>query len=95
MTQRLILFSAFLVFGILKSNAQTPRSVQIEKIAKQADGSALKILACDNQFAGTLNSVSPVTAQSNDVDLDTMYLCFGDEVLLNHNHDADLTDDPT
>ncbi len=44
-------------------------------------------------FAGTV-SLGNITAQSNDIDLDTMYFCFGDMVEILHNGDANLSGDP-
>jgi len=32
--------------------------------------------------------------QSNDLALDTIYLCFGDSIFINHNNDSDLSGDP-
>jgi gliding motility-associated-like protein len=69
---------------------QSPQSIL-------SDGSAnLSGAACppgQENFAGTV-SIGPVTGQSNDIDLDTMYLCLGDEVQILHNGDGSLVGDP-
>lgn len=72
--------------------AQTPTSILSKSGSQGQEG----ILACppgQQNFAGTV-SIGPVMAQSNDIDLDTMYLCLGDEALILHNGDGDLTGDP-
>ena len=74
------------------ASAQTPRTILSKDPAPGQEG----ILACppgQQNFAGTV-SLGPANAQSNDIDLDTMYLCLGDEVLILHNGDADLSGDP-
>ena len=49
--------------------------------------------ACQDQFAGTI-FIDNFTGQSNDIDLDTIFLCFADQFDIVHNGDADLTGDP-
>ena len=50
--------------------------------------------ACTN-FAGTfVLGAAGTSTQSNDLSLDTLFLCFGDSIFINHNPDADLTGDP-
>lgn len=46
---------------------------------------------CNN--AGTY-TLGQFTGQSNDTGLDTIYLCAGDNILINHNGDEDLSGDP-
>lgn len=48
--------------------------------------------ACDNN-AGTVK-LGRIAAKSNDIALDTMFLCGGDSVFLDHNGDQILTGDP-
>ncbi|MCY7328681.1 MAG: hypothetical protein LH618_09050, partial [Saprospiraceae bacterium] len=51
-------------------------------------------LVCTN-FAGTfVLGQSGANTQSNDLTLDTLFLCFGDSIFINHNADAILTGDP-
>jgi gliding motility-associated-like protein len=71
--------------------AQIPQSTLSVAPKDQAE-----VLACppgQQNFAGTV-SLGTFTGQSNDVDLDTMYLCLGDEVEIIHNGDFNLTGDP-
>ncbi|MBK8558247.1 MAG: hypothetical protein IPL65_22065 [Lewinellaceae bacterium] len=44
-------------------------------------------------FAGTFQ-LGAFAGQSNDAMLDTIYLCFGDSIFIDHNGDSDLTGDP-
>jgi hypothetical protein len=47
-------------------------------------------------FAGTFQlGASGVNTQSNDLTLNTIFLCFGDSIFIDHNGDADLSGDPT
>ncbi len=80
-----------LLFLVEKAAAQIPTPIQIEQ------GSSLNVqdkrMACVNQFAGTI-SFSNFIGQSNDIDLDTIYFCYGDEINIVHNGNANLTGDP-
>ena len=72
--------------------SQIPQSI----ISKAPTGAQDAVLACppgQQNFAGTV-SLGSINAQSNDIDLDTMYLCLGDEAWILHNGDADLSGDP-
>ncbi len=70
--------------------AQVPQNI----ISEPGDNS-LQRMACIDQFAGTITvDEASLVGQSNDVDLDTIYLCFGDQLQLLHNGDEDLTGDP-
>ncbi|MEI6409027.1 MAG: T9SS type A sorting domain-containing protein [Bacteroidota bacterium] len=44
-------------------------------------------------FAGTF-SLGQFIGQSNDISLDTIFLCLGDSIYINHNGDYDLSGDP-
>ena len=44
--------------------------------------------------AGNIQSFGPHVGQSNDVAGDTIYLCLGDNILINHANDEILTSDP-
>ena len=77
---------------IQTASAQMPQTILSKAAASGQEG----ILACppgQQNFAGTV-SIGPANAQSNDIDLDTMYLCLGDEVMILHNGDSDLSGDP-
>ncbi len=76
----------------VEAAAQTPMHIQLEKNTK-LDAFANKNLACADQFAGTI-SFNSFLGQSNDIDLDTIYFCFNDEISITHNPDANLSGDP-
>lgn len=63
--------------------ATTP--VQSPKIVQPRDGTC--------NFAGTF-SLGQFIGQSNDISLDTIFLCFGDSIYIHHNGDSDLSGDP-
>ncbi|MEM1217459.1 MAG: gliding motility-associated C-terminal domain-containing protein [Bacteroidota bacterium] len=86
------LFMLLLVVGGL--SAQTPRSI-LSKIDEDLIGTESSLVCPPGQenFAGTV-SLGPFVGQSNDVDLDTMYLCLGDQIQIIHNGDAVLSGDP-
>lgn len=74
-----------------KAMAQIPIPIQLDKNSAPSGGE--KIMACADQFAGTI-SFNNFSGSSNDIDLDTIYLCSGDEIDIVHNGDGDLTGDP-
>ncbi len=91
---RLSVLLFFLLFSALHLQAQSPRPAEVW-IPHQMEGQE-SVFACppgQQNFAGTV-SLGNITAQSNDIDLDTMYLCFGDMVEILHNGDANLSGDP-
>lgn len=53
--------------------------------------SGFKSLPCNNAGTFTLGTFS---GQSNDIGLDTIYLCRGDQINVVHNGDSDLSGDP-
>ncbi|MEK7254416.1 MAG: CRTAC1 family protein, partial [Bacteroidota bacterium] len=57
------------------------------------EGESLLPASCADQFAGTI-SFSNFIGQSNDISLDTIFLCFNDQIGIQHNGDANLTGDP-
>lgn len=68
--------------------AQSPSHILIEETDTRPSG----LRSCDND-AGTI-SLGTFEGQSNDINLDTMYLCFGDRVFIEHNGDFSLDGDP-
>ncbi|MCB0642837.1 MAG: hypothetical protein KDC44_14410 [Phaeodactylibacter sp.] len=94
MFKKLVLSLLVGLLGLVQIQAQTPRSV-ISTIDEHLLGQE-SLLACppgQQNMAGTV-SLGTFTGQSNDIDLDTMYLCLGDQVEIIHNGDAVLTGDP-
>lgn len=81
----------FLLCLVERASAQVPMPIQLDANAKL--GAKDKMLACVDQFAGTI-SFSNFIGQSNDIDLDTIYFCFGDQINIVHNGDKNLTGDP-
>lgn len=87
-----LLFALAFCWTVQTAYAQTPRTI----LSKEAPSGQEGLFLCppgQQNFAGTI-SVGPATAQSNDLDLDTLYLCMGDEVQILHNGDANLSGDP-
>ncbi len=83
-----------LTFMATVAFAQNPRPIQVEKVI--TDSNQESILACPpgmQNFAGTVD-LGTFTGSSNDINLNTMYLCFGDQVEIIHNGDFDLSGDP-
>lgn len=92
MTKYALLFALAFCWTAQTALAQVPLSI----LSKSAPEGQEGILACppgQQNLAGTV-AIGPANAQSNDIDLDTMYLCLGDEVLILHNGDGDLSGDP-
>ena len=79
-----------LMLSSLFALGQTPQSISVQP-GGQKGGPAK--LACQDQFAGTI-SFGNHAGQSNDVDPDTIFLCFNDQIDIIHNGDANLTGDP-
>ena len=92
MLKRLFSFTLFACFATL-GFSQTPSPVKFTK--SQATNVAEDILACTGiQEAGTV-SLGPFVGSSNDVDFDTMYLCFNDQILIDHDAGSEsLAGDP-
>ncbi len=71
--------------------AQAPETVRAEGFTKAT--AAERVVPCNLNDAGTLIP-GPATAQSNDLTLDTLFLCWNDEILIDHNGDQRLDGDP-
>ncbi len=80
-----------LLFLLENGVAQVPVPVQFQSGGKLRNQE--KMMACADQFAGTI-SFANFVGQSNDIDLDTIYFCYGDEIDIVHNGNANLTGDP-
>ncbi len=78
-------------FCTITALGQTPQSIVLEK--GQPAGGPKSPLACADQYAGTI-SFSNFVGQSNDITPDTIFLCFGDQIDIVHNGDANLSGDP-
>ena len=73
--------------------AQLPEAVLAEGFAPASADAQQRVVPCALNDAGTLIP-GAATAQSNDLSLDTLFLCFGDEILIDHNGDQRLDGDP-
>ncbi len=85
---RLTTTMLFLFFTLIVS-AQKPENIKALPVS-----SVETILACDQQFAGTIASITAVSAQSNDIGSNITYLCMGDEISIDHANDFNLLDSP-
>ncbi|TVR80345.1 MAG: hypothetical protein EA409_07895 [Saprospirales bacterium] len=81
----LLIVAVFFVIDQVKG--QSPTSVIMDE-----SGESNVHRSCNND-AGTIQ-VGPFTGQSNDTDFDTIFLCFGDRIRIDHNQDFNLIDDP-
>ncbi|NJK82495.1 MAG: hypothetical protein HC912_00415 [Saprospiraceae bacterium] len=82
---------AFFFFAQLQ--AQTPTGILFESSFKRKqEGTTLQKAMCNN--AGTV-TLGPHVGRSNDLTRDTLYLCAGDQILVDHNAGTeDLSGDP-
>lgn len=71
------------------ASAQVPVQIKVDPTKSTGTQPSTADAAC---FAGTIN-VGQHIGQSNDITLDTIFLCFGDSLLITHNGDQ-LFDDP-
>jgi hypothetical protein len=79
------LFAALLCAGLPLTGlfSQTPfRVVPLDAVSPDTSGCG---------YAGTY-TLGPFIGQSNDIELDTIFLCHGDSLLINHNGDAIFAD---
>lgn len=83
-------FRLIVILGILavSAQAQTPKNIQV--FGPIGPPNPVKM---DCNDAGTI-SFGAFNGQSNDVLPDTVFLCFGDQLPIIHNGDADLMGDP-
>lgn len=83
-----LLFCLFFCFGIQTIWSQVP------KITSVRNGNTRSFLSCATRSAGTV-SFGPVIGQSNNGAPDTIFLCYGDQIYIQHNKDGDInTGDP-
>ncbi len=88
MSRRCILF--LLLFCSLNLlEAQVPENIFVRNMG---DNELRSSMDCPDHFAGNI-SLGTVNAQSNDIDLEVSYLCFGD-IMNIQNSNSNLTGDP-
>ena len=86
--------AAALVAGSGAALAQQPQPVYHDDLGPRLKRDArAAVQPCSDNAAGTV-TIGPLTGQSNDVSPDTVFLCFGDEVVVDHNGDQRLDGDP-
>lgn len=88
---RILTFLA-LLFVAVPLMAQRPSGIKFLRPA-DADRSMQACPPGAGNDAGTISTGS-FTGQSNDTSLNEIFLCFGDELLIDHNGDQDLSGDP-
>lgn len=91
MYRLLIPFFACLFFFTGQSRAQVPQNIFVPQAVTPKFAPSNADFPCNN--AGTF-TLGAFTGQSNDIDLDTIYLCFNDQILIDHNGNGDLSGDP-
>lgn len=79
-------FACILVFSA-SLFAQKPENIRFSSAKLN---SAIETFMCDTQNAGTVQSITAISAQSNDIGLGTTFLCLGDEIRIDHANDFDL-----
>ena len=88
MTRFLLAYLAVMCLGTALWG-QTPSSITYEG----RPGPRSSRADCNNS-AGTIQGFSPRNAQTNDLSGDTLYLCLGDTIVVNHAGDENLEGDP-
>lgn len=78
----------FLLFAVSFLAAQTADQVKMTRTPMSGEA---RMCISD---AGTLSPPGPLIGQSNDFLGDTIFLCLGDTIQINHNDDQDLSGDP-
>ncbi len=88
-------FALLLIFGFTAATAfsQIPSAVIADGYEPIDPAAEEVLIPCGLNDAGTLIP-GPSTAQSNDLNLDTLFLCWNDEILIDHNGDQRLDGDP-
>jgi len=88
--------SVFLTAILFSVQAQKLVSPIIEGELGKPKDTRLKLDPCPGQDAGTIQAFEPQgNFQSNDIMRDTIFLCFGDQILINHTEtDILLNGDP-
>ena len=85
---RILTSLVILIFAVLTVQAQTPDQVVLTRTVSTGEA---RMCTSD---AGTINSFGPLIGQSNDIMPDTIFLCLGDTLFIDHNDDQDLSGDP-
>ena len=85
------LFIALALLALPELYAQTPQLIQVDPSELSLQNGRVP---CTND-AGVISNFGPFIGESNDAVPDTIYLCFGDSVFVNHDEfSIDLSGDP-
>lgn len=85
---RILTSLVILIFAVLTVQAQTPDQVVLTRTLPVGEA---RMCTSD---AGTINSFGPLIGQTNDITPDTIFLCLGDTLFIDHSDDQDLSGDP-
>ena len=85
---RILTSLVILTFAVLSVQAQTPDQVVLTRTVSTGEA---RMCTSD---AGSINSFGPLIGQTNDITPDTIFLCLGDTLFIDHNDDQDLSGDP-
>ena len=77
-----------LLFPVLELVAQTPEWLDLSESAKH------RSVCSAPMDAGTIGQFMPLGAQTNEFRNNPIFLCFGDNLFINHTGDFDLSGDP-
>ncbi|MEO0726214.1 MAG: gliding motility-associated C-terminal domain-containing protein [Bacteroidota bacterium] len=86
---RILTSVLLLFFSLTFVAAQTADQVVLTRTAESGEART-----CAQSNAGTVASFGPLTGQSNDIIPDTLFLCLGDTLIVNHTGDEVLDGDP-
>ncbi|MEN0046660.1 MAG: hypothetical protein AAF806_06360, partial [Bacteroidota bacterium] len=90
-----IALSVFLTVILYSLQAQNPVAPILEGELGKPKDTRLKLDPCTESSAGTIQAFEPQgDFQSNDIMRDTIFLCLGDQILINHAEDFVLDGDP-
>lgn len=87
------LILAFACLSACLVHAQTPETITFPKGPYKAN-SGTKEIPCLNNAGTFVLGQKGVNTQSNDLTLDTIWLCRNDSIFINHNGDFNLNGDP-
>ena len=82
-------FLMLILFFVNTVSAQKPEPIRITP----SYGAEI-LMDCDQQDAGTVASITAITAQSNDIGSTVTFLCHNDQIQVDHAGDFNLLDSP-
>jgi hypothetical protein len=88
------LILAFAAFSACFVHAQIPKTITVPKGPYTPKSNATPDVPCLNQAGTFVLGQKGFGTQSNDLTLDTIWLCRNDSIFINHNGDFNLSGDP-